>query len=121
MKDFVKFTLASMLGFLIIGIVMFFFSIALIGSLAALGDTKPVMPREAILKVDMSEIILSEQTRETDPFSSIQGETRTNLGIYSAIRAINAAAYDPAIKYLYLKPDGACCGLLHRGSLYTPR
>lgn len=100
-----------MLGFLIIGIVMFFFSIALIGSLAALGDTKPVMPREAILKVDMSEIILSEQTRETDPFSSIQGETRTNLGIYSAIRAINAAAYDPAIKYLYLKPDGASGGM----------
>ena len=62
MKNFLKMTLASMLGFLIVSILMSLFSIALIGSLASLGKTTPVMPREAALKIDFSELAITEQT-----------------------------------------------------------
>lgn len=112
MKDFVKMTLAVVLGLFIAGVAMFFFSLMLIGSLAALGSSQPTMPKEAVLTVDMSTFVLSEQTQETDPLASLQGgESRSYLGILSAVRAINAAALDPAVKFMYLRTDGVAGGL----------
>lgn len=111
MKNFLKMTLAAMLGFFIVCIVMFFFSFALIGSLAAIGESKPVMPREAVLKIDFSKITIAEQSQEADPLSSIQGNSVEQIGIWQAIQAINAAAEDPAIKFIYMKPDGVSGGM----------
>lgn len=112
MKDFVKMTLAVVLGIFIAGLAMFFFSLMMIGSLAALGSSQPTMPKEAVLTVDMSTFVLSEQTQETDPLASLQGgDSRSYLGILSAVRAVNAAAGDPAVKFMYLRPDGVAGGL----------
>ena len=62
MKEFLKMTLAAILGFLIVSIVMTLFSFAVIGSIAALGSSQPVMPRSAVLRIDMSSIALTEQS-----------------------------------------------------------
>ncbi|MCX4335460.1 MAG: signal peptide peptidase SppA [Bacteroidales bacterium] len=114
MKDFIKMTLATLAGLFIFGIVSFFMMFAMIGALAAVGSTQPVMPREGVLKIDMSTIALAEQTQEADPMSILQGNGNTSvLGIYSAIKAISAAAEDPAIKFIYMKPDGAAGGIAH--------
>lgn len=112
MKDFVKMTLAVMAGLLIFGFVAFFLSFAMIGALAAVGEKQPVMPREAVLKIDMSTFALSEQTVEANPMDMLMagGTSITPLGIYDAVRAINAAATDPAVKFIYMKPDGASGG-----------
>lgn len=119
MKDFIKMTLAAITGFIIVGAVFFFFSLAIIGSIAALGNTQPVMPRSAVLSIDMSKTVISEQTTETDPISQIQGNNVEMLGIWDAIQAIDAAAYDPAIKYIYLKPDLASGGIAEIEELRT--
>ncbi|MBO5194811.1 MAG: signal peptide peptidase SppA [Bacteroidales bacterium] len=112
MKDFVKMTLAVVLGLFIAGLAMFFFSLMMIGSLAALGSSQPTMPKEAVLTVDMSTFVFSEQTQEPDPLASLQGgDSRSYLGILSAVRAVNAAAEDPAVKFMYLRPDGVAGGL----------
>ena len=108
MKDFVKMTLATIAGLFLFGFVAMFLMIAVVGSLAAVGNTQPVMPREGVLTIDMSKIILSEQTVEADPISMLSagGAVPEQIGIWSAINAINAAATDPAVKFIYLKPDG---------------
>lgn len=112
MKDFLKMTLAAIVGFLVVNVVMFLFSIMLIGSIASLGSSQPVMPHEAVLTVDMSSFMLAEQDMEADPLTSLQGgESKPYLGIYKAISAINAAADDPAVKFMYLRPDGVSGGL----------
>lgn len=115
MKDFVKMTLAVMAGLLIFGFVAFFLSFAMIGALASVGEKQPVMPREAVLKIDMSTFALSEQTVEANPMDMLMagGTSITPLGIYDAVRAINAAATDPAVKFIYMKPDGASGGTAH--------
>lgn len=114
MKDFIKMTLATLAGLFIFGIVSLFMMFGMIGAMAALGTSQPVMPREGVLKIDMSTIMLAEQTQEADPMSLLQGNvTVTPLGIYSAIKAINAAAADPAIKFIYMKPDKAAGGIAH--------
>ena len=101
-------TLATITGLLVFGFVAMFLSIAMIGAVAALGESEPVMPREGVLTMDMSTIVLAEQTKESDPLEMLSagGQTVTPLGIWSAINAVNAAATDPAIKFIYMKPDG---------------
>lgn len=119
MKDFLKMTLAAIVGFLVVNVVLLFFSFALLGSLAALGSSQPVMPRTAVLTLDMSRIAVSEQTTELDPISQIQGNDISVIGIWDAIQAIDAAAADPAIKYMYLKPDRASGGIAELEELRT--
>lgn len=107
MKGFLKMTLATLTGLLLFGFVTTFIIGGIIGGLATLGKTQPIMPTSAVLTIDMSTITLTEQTVEMDPISMIQGNGTEiqPLGIYSAIQAINMAAGDPAIKYIYMKPD----------------
>lgn len=112
MKDFVKMTLATLLGLMIFGFVSMFMSIVMIGAIAALGETEPVMPREGILQINMSDMTLSEQGQDADPLASLTGGNAiTSVGIYSAIQAINSAATDPSVKFIYMKPDGASAGI----------
>ena len=119
MKEFIKMTLAAMLGFILVSVVIFFFSLAFIGSLAALGSSQPVMPRTAVLSLDFSKLAVSEQTTEADPLSQLQGSNVTPIGIWDAIQAIDAAAADPAIKYMYLRPDMASGGIAELEELRT--
>ena len=107
MKEFVKMTLAVIAGLFIFGFVAFFLSFAMIGAVAALGESQPVMPREAVLKIDMSTFTLSEQSIEANPMDVLMagGTAVESLGIFNAINAINAAAADPAVKFIYMKPD----------------
>ena len=113
-------TLATITGLFLFGFVAMFFGIAMIGALAAAGDTTPTMPKEAVLSIDFSGMTLAEQTTEADPLTMLQGGGQvTPVGIYSAINAINAAAQDPAIRYIYMKPDGASGGTAQIEELRT--
>lgn len=111
MKEFVKMTLATLTGLLLFGFISMFIMIGMIGAMAAAGSSKPVMPAEAVLSIDFSKMTLAEQTEEADPFVALQGgEMISPVGIYEAIKAVNAAAEDPAIRYIYMKPDAASGG-----------
>ena len=112
MKNFVKMTLATLTGLLIFGFVSIFIMIATVGALATLGESQPVMPAKAVLTIDMSTMMLGEQTKETDILASLQGggEMVAPLGIYSAINAVNKAAQDPAVRFIYMKPDAMIQG-----------
>ena len=104
-------TLAVVAGLLVFAIVGFFLMLGTIGAIAAAGEAKPVMPSEAVLKIDLSAVALAEQTAEADPIAMLQGKgSVTPVGIYSAITAVNRAAKDPAIKYIYMRPDGVTGG-----------
>ena len=112
MKTYIKMTLATITGLFLFGFVAMFLFAGVIGAIAAAGETTPAMPKEAVLKIDFTSMSLAEQTSEADPIAMIQGAGDvTPVGIYSAINAINAAAQDPAIRYIYMKPDGASGGL----------
>ena len=66
MKNFLKMTFATVTGLAIFSFAIVFISIAMIGAVAALGNKQPVMPAKAMLTIDMSTLMLSEQTKETD-------------------------------------------------------
>lgn len=115
MKDFIKMTLATLTGLVVFGVFSLFIMLAIIGAAVSIGEKEPVMPTECILKIDMAKMTLAEQTKEEDPMSVITGggQSVTPVGIYSAIQAINKAAQDPAVKFIYLKPDAAAGSFAH--------
>ena len=121
MKNFIKMTLATLTGLLLFGVVATFIMGGIIGAVATLGKEQPVMPPSAVLTMDMSTVMLMEQTQEMDPLTVIQGNGLeiSSLGIYSAIRAINIAAADPAIKFIFMKPDGVMGGMAQIEELRT--
>ena len=102
MKNFLKMVLAVICGILL----LFALTIAVFSGLASSGT--PTVPAEGVLKIDMSKIVLTEQTRPADPMSMIQsrGQMISSIGILDAVNAVNTAALDPGIQYIYLKTDG---------------
>ena len=117
MKDFVKMVLAVLCALFIVGILSFFLTLGMIGSMAALGSSKTVLPREGVLEINMSDFVLGEQSVDDkmSSFASMNplsgGSNETTIGLYDAVQAIHAAAADPAVKYIWLRPDGASAGV----------
>lgn len=112
MKDFVKMTLAVICGLFLMGIIGFFLMIGFFGSLAAGSSSTPVLPREGVLKMDMSKIALVEQASTQPDFAALlQGSMVKPVGLYDAVRALNIAAADPGVKLIYLKTDGLNAGI----------
>ena len=111
MKNFVKWTLAVICGIFIFNILIFIISIGMLGSLAAAGSSQPVLPKSGVLYLDMSKITIAEQSKEDDVFASLQGESRTTIGLLDAVQALNTASLDPAVQYLYLRPQDASIGM----------
>ena len=125
MKDFLKMVLAVICGILIVGILTFVLGMGLLGSLAAAGSSKPVLPKSGVLKIDLSQVTLGEQTRESSPIGDFDptsllsggGTPGSVIGIWDAVQAVNAAATDPAVKFIYLCTDGNLSGITALGEL----
>lgn len=104
MKNFLKTLLAVLVGLLVANLLGFW----IISAILSAGQKPAPIAREGVLKVDLSKIAVAEQSTETFSFNS---DTRTTLGLLKVVAAIEAAAEDPGVKCIYLKPDGASMGL----------
>lgn len=113
MKDFLKMSLATIVGLVAFSAITTVFSLFTIIGIAAIGNSQPQLPKEGLLKIDMSTFAITEQSTEANPLDMLTSGTETpaNIGIWDAITAINAAATDPAVKYIYLLPDGVMGGI----------
>ena len=84
------------------------------GAMAALGSGKAVLPREGVLDLNMESFVLSEQT-QTDNLPTFQNMsmemTAPSLGILDAVKALEIAAEDPGIKYVFLRADKTSAGM----------
>lgn len=111
MKKFFRTFFAVLLSSIICLFLCFFLLTGLIGSLGA--PQQPIMPNKAVLHINMEDIVLAEQTME-NPFAALGNDQVENkLGILSAVEAINIAAADPQVSFIYLKPDGTAAGTAH--------
>lgn len=117
MKQFLKTTLAVVLGIIICSILTVMFFAALVPS----GSSKPSVPEKAVLTI--SNLTIDEQTRqlpgEFTMGSSFSFKENSTLGIWDAIQSINRAAQDPKIQFIYLKPEGIVCGTAQLQELRT--
>ena len=109
MKSFFKTLFATTLGCFIALFIGGLVIVGIIGSIAAFAEEEPVtVPSSAVLLIDITKPI-TEQSSD-DPMSALKtfnfnADTKT-LGILPAIKAIENAATDPAIKFIYLRNNG---------------
>ena len=121
MKDFFKVALATVVGLALFCTIGFFLFISTLGAIAGLSETKPTVPSSAILSIDLSKIIISEQSQDIDALSVLKGNGMdiSSLGIHDIIKTINTAALDPSITLIYLKPDAVMGGMAQIEELRT--
>ena len=115
MKEFVKMVLAVICGLFLAGIIAFILGIGFVSSMAAAGSASPVLPKSGVLVMDMSKISIAEQATPASPdvmsLVSGGGAMIESIGLWKAVQAINKAAEDPAVQYIYIKADGAAGGI----------
>lgn len=106
MKKFLKMVLAVICGVLIVSLV----GIMILNSTltAALTATTPAVPASGILKIDLSKVAIVEQT---SPALSSSSQNSAQVGLLQAVSAIDAAASDPGVSAIYLRPDGFDMGV----------
>ena len=115
MKNFLKMTLATLVGLILFSFVGIFIFSSVIGAMAALGKSDPIIPAEGMLELDMTAFVLAEQDQEADPFTTIKSgeQAPSTVGILKAVNAIKTAAEDPGVKFIYMKPDMVIGGTAH--------
>lgn len=118
MNNFWKTVWACVIGFLMVVVICSMISTCTMTALTASLFSKPkvAVSENSLLDIDMSKLIIAEQTLESDPLenlgSNFQGfdkaleEIRT-VGILDAVDALEKAANDPKIKACYIRPDMA--------------
>ena len=112
MKDFGKMVLAVVCGLIAVTIIKWVVFFLFVGSMSA--SSSPSIPKEGVLDLNMSEISIVEQATELAmPAFSLSGLSMeiTPVGLRDAVKAIQAAAMDPGVKYILLRPDGANAGM----------
>ena len=115
MKNFLKMTLATLVGLILFSFVGIFIFSSVIGAMAALGKSDPIIPAEGMLELDMTAFVLAEQDQEADPFTTIKSgeQAPATVGMLKAVNAIKTAAEDPGVKFIYMKPDMVIGGTAH--------
>jgi protease-4 len=101
MKDFIKFTFASMLGVVLAGIVFTILSIVTMVGMLASSDTETVVKENSIFKLELNGI-LSERAQE-NPLQSLIGEDFEEYGLDDILTSIKKAKENENIKGIYLE------------------
>lgn len=101
MKDFLKFTLATITGIIVSSVLLFFISILVTFSMLYSSDSEVVVKENSILKLNLNGS-LSERSQE-DPFSLLLGDDHEAYGLDELLTAIRKAKENENIKGIYIE------------------
>ncbi len=101
MKEFFKYTLATMLGLFLFSILVTILSIISIAGMVANENMGAPIGENSILKIPLTGVI-EEQSKE-NPLALINGEEQYTLGLDELLEAIQRAKSNENIKGIYLE------------------
>lgn len=101
MKDFIKFTFASMLGVVLAGIVFTVLGIITMVGMVASSDTETPVKENSVFVLDMQGT-LSERAQE-NPFQALMGDDMQAYGLDDILSSIRKAKENENIKGIYLQ------------------
>ena len=123
MKDFFKVLLASFVGTVLAFLVFGFFSIILLVGRASFGSSdEPIIAKESILLLDFKTPI-TEQKGDKFSVNPITGDIDMtgSMSLYSFVKAIDAAAEDTGIKFIYMTPGTLNMGIAQMEEVRMPQ
>ena len=101
MKDFIKFTFASVLGVVLAGIIFTILGIVTMVGMVASSDTETMVEENSIFVLDL-EGTLSERVQD-NPFQAMMGEEYQAYGLDDILASIQKAKNNENIKGIYLQ------------------
>ena len=101
MKDFIKFTFASVLGVVLASIIFTILGIVTMVGMVASSDTETVVKENSIFVLDL-EGTLSERVQD-NPFQTLMGEENQAYGLDDILASIQKAKDNEDIKGIYLQ------------------
>ena len=107
MKDFFKFTLATIVGILVTGAVIVGFGIISLIGIWATSETETVVKNNSIYVLEFKGVV-SERSQE-NPFGQLFGDNTTVNGLDDIIESIKKAKENENIKGIYLNAGGFAC------------
>lgn len=102
MKDFVKYTLATMCGIFLIHLFAFVLFMVMGSALSFIGSSGSDIKEHSVLRINMAGT-LQEQSSPADPFTTlVGGENFETQGLSQIVKAIQAAKTDDNIEGIFL-------------------
>ncbi|MFN3529213.1 MAG: signal peptide peptidase SppA [Bacteroidia bacterium] len=120
MRQFLKYTLASMTGFLLAGILLLFIGIGIIASLASSGKKEVNVQQNSVLHLNFSELISDRPSN--DPLAGIDFnsfEKTSSISGRDYVRLVTEAANDNNIKGIFLDLSNINVDATIRSSIRT--
>ena len=108
MKDFLKFTLATITGIVISSVVLFFFGMLVIFSMAASSESETQVKDNSIMKLELNGY-LTERNQD-NPFMTLLEEEYSSYGLDDILNSIKKAKESPSIKGIYIEASSLSCG-----------
>lgn len=103
MKDFLKFTLATVVGIILSSIVLFFIGAMTVIGMIASSETETQVADNSIMFLDLKGTL--EERAEDNPFKKILGDEFNNYGLDDILNSIQKAKENEKIKGIYLQAN----------------
>lgn len=101
MKDFLKFTLASVTGIVVSGVILFFISILVVFSMVSSSESETQVRKNSVMMLELNGI-LAERSQE-NPLDFLMGDDYKTYGLDDIIAAIKKAKEHDDIKGIYIQ------------------
>lgn len=104
MKDFLKFTLATVTGIVLSSIVLFIISMVTLFGIMSASDTETVVKKNSVMVLDLNGVLV-ERTQENpmDFLSQMFGDNTPTYGLDDILSSIKKAKENENIKGIYLQ------------------
>lgn len=108
MKDFLKFTLATITGIILSSVVLFFIGMLILFGMLSASETETKVSKNTVMMLDLSGI-LAERSQE-NPLDMFLKEDETTCGLDDILSSIQKAKENENIKGIYLQAGSMSAG-----------
>lgn len=104
MKDFLKFTCATVAGVIISGVVLFIFGVLTLFCILSVSDTATVVEENSLMMLNLNGTLVEHKQEDPlDLLSQLMGDERQSYGIDDILSSIRKAKDNENIKGIYLQ------------------
>ena len=119
MKDFLKFTLATVTGIIISSVVLFFISILVVFSMVSSSESETQVRKNSVMMLDLNGT-LTERSQE-NPLDFLMKEDYKTYGLDDILSSIRKAKENEDIKGIYIQATSLGAGFAGRNSRRAER
>ena len=102
MKDFIKYTMATVVGLVLVSIIMGILTfVSMAGMIASEGMSSPI-EKKSVLRITLKGSI-TERAGEENPLSKLGGETTQQIALDQALQDLEKAAKNDKIEGIYME------------------